>query len=106
MIAFHLTERGKETGYRLEDVAGLIPFFMSAEDERPAREQIDENYVGGWRPQSGYKLLEGNALKYPDDPPLYPLAEGSLRDERILVYFYGITAIVQPDGAFEVSRLD
>jgi hypothetical protein len=90
---------------------GLIPEFMNEGDPRPAREQIHDNYRhgGGWHGMPGFKLTWKNELpilQYPGDPPLIPLAVMRLRQERIFVYLHGITAIVQPDGTFEASRLD
>ena len=43
---------------------------------------------------------------YPGDPVLPPVAERKLRDERIVMYPGAIIAVFQPDGAFEVARLD
>jgi hypothetical protein len=45
-------------------------------------------------------------MTYPDDPPLPCVAETRLRDERVLFFPYGFVAIVQPDGAFVVQRMD
>jgi hypothetical protein len=93
-----------------EDTVGFIPQFLNERDPRPAREQIDANYAhgGGWLPNPGFKLVSGppHSIKYPGDPMLKPLAEAKLRDETIIVYESGITAIFQKDGSFEVSRLD
>ena len=92
-----------------EDHVGLIPMFLFDQDPRPAKEQFNERYShgGGWRPNTGWTMRkEDRSLKYPGDPRLHPLAEMKLRDETILVYEYGIVAIVQPDGSFEASRMD
>ena len=87
---------------------GFIPEFFSEDDPRPAREQIEENYAhgGGWRPLPQWKLLPNCALKYPGDPVLQPVAKAKLRDEHIVVYPYGIVMLLEPDGSYEVSRLD
>ena len=89
---------------------GLIPLFLSSEDTAPAREQFDANYAhgGGWLPMSGWTLSDKLVLTYQDgeDPPLSPLAAAKFNGELILVYPYGWVAIVQPDGTFEVSRMD
>jgi len=86
---------------------GLIPYFLDEKDPRPAREQFNERYAhgGGWRPQPGYSM-NGAILKYPGDPPFEPIAMMTLHDEKILVYEYGVVAIVQRDGSFEVCRMD
>jgi hypothetical protein len=89
------------------EMLGYIPSFFSENDPRPAREQIDENYKhgGGWRPFKGFKMLD-NGIKYPGDP-LIPLCfEMKLRDETIRYYDGAWLAIIQPDGSFEICRID
>jgi hypothetical protein len=87
---------------------GFIPGFLDETDPRHACEQIDEryNYGGGWEPWPGFTMIEGERLKYPGDPPLAPICELRMRDERIVLYPASIVAIIQPDGSFEVCRLD
>lgn len=93
---------------------GMIPRFLDAEDLRPAREQLNENYAhgGGWRPMKGFTHLGGGRLRYSGDPVYVPLASAQLRDELIVVYPSGWVAIFQPGSmqppgpAFEVARLD
>ena len=88
---------------------GFIPAFLSEHDPRSAREQIDENYQhgGGWRPLKGWVFLPATGvIKYPGDEALMPLASVTLRDERIYYYPHSWVAIVGPDGAYEVARLD
>jgi hypothetical protein len=96
---------------------GYIPYFLDADDPAPAKEQINKRYKhgGGWRPMSGFKLHSEWALVYgdgggdpdePPDPPMYPLALASLRDE-VIVFFPGSwVAIFQSDDTFEVARID
>jgi hypothetical protein len=94
------------------DHCGLIPFMIDPDDPRPAKEQFNENYQhgGGWHSLSGFTLgdeQEGeNVLKYPGDPSLHPIAEIFLRKEQILIYEYGLVAVIQPDRSFEVCRMD
>jgi hypothetical protein len=86
---------------------GYIPGFLDETDPRPAREQIDTNYAqgGGWRPTQGFeRTLQG--LKYPGDPPMALIAVTALRDELIEFYDCQWLLILQPDGSFEVSRMD
>lgn len=54
----------------------------------------------------GFTLGAGNALRYPGDPPMKPIAETKLRDETICVYPYAFVAVIQPGRSFEVSRMD
>lgn len=96
----------------LIDVLGFVVDFVDTLDERSAKEQIDANYQhgGGWRPQDKWTLSFDTSnvpsIRYPGDTPLRALAEAELRSERLYMFDYGIMAIVQPDGAFEVARLD
>ena len=104
IITIHL----KRPGVTIDHL-GLIPFMLDPDDPKKAREQFNEMYQhgGGWRPQPKWELLEGDVLQYPEDPPLSPIAEIDWgRPERILMYDYGIVAIVQPDGSFEACRMD
>jgi len=88
---------------------GLIPYMLNPDDPRSAKEQFDSEYAngGGWHPQPGFALQDNDDLQYPDDPPLKPLAEIHWgRPERVLIYEFGYVAIIQPDGSFEVCRMD
>lgn len=87
---------------------GLLPGFLNADDPDSATQQFNKNYEhgGGWRPIDGYTLEENGVLTYPGDPPMQPLAIASMRNETIIVYRYGIVAVIQPDGSFEACRMD
>lgn len=96
-----------------QDHLGFIPTFFMLSDERPAAEQIQARYISGWHPLRGadrYELGPNNELTYHavdgSDPPMPVLWEMQFRDEVVRVYQYGITAVFQKDGTFEVSRLD
>lgn len=90
------------------DWLGFIPQMLSDADPRPTAAQFNENYAhgGGWRPFKGFSLQADGSLTYPGDPPTRLLYEARLRDELIRVYEHAWVAIVQPDGSFEVSRMD
>lgn len=90
------------------DHIGCIPDMLSRLNPKPAREQLNDGYGhgGGWRPQPGFKLDEDDRLKYPGDPWLLPLFEILLRKERVVIYEYGIVAVIQADRSFEVCRMD
>lgn len=89
------------------EAAGFIPQFLSEADPRPAARQFDEAYAhgGGWRPMEGWER-DGVAIRYPGDPALRPIAAVWLRHELIAVYPHAWVAIFQPDGRFEVARMD
>lgn len=91
-----------------EEYLGMIPYFLTPADPRPAREQFDENYQhgGGWKVFKGHSMDPDGTLHYPGDPALPPLAEAKLRDETIRFYDYAWVSITQPDGTFEVCRMD
>jgi hypothetical protein len=90
------------------DHLGYVAFFLNIDDPRPAREQFDTAYRhgGGWSPFKGHAMLPNGNLKYPGDPPTRLLAETRLRDEVIRFYEHSWIAIVQPDGGYEIARLD
>lgn len=90
------------------EMLGYLPEMISDEDPRPAREQFDTNYRqgGGWSPFPGFTLMPDDTLEYPGDPPVQVLAETKLRDERILLYEHSWVAIIQPNGTYEICRMD
>jgi hypothetical protein len=86
---------------------GLLPSLLSDTDPRPVKEQIESNYSygGGWQPLAGFTINK-QGLCFPGDPPMRLLAESRLRDERLLFFECDWLAVVQPDGSFQVSRMD
>lgn len=94
------------------EMLGYVPTFFDEEDPRRAAEQIRDRYIGGWAPLSGFVMLPDGTLLYGDqtaedaDPPLQPLASADFRHERLVFYPHAWLAIVQPDGSYEVSRVD
>jgi hypothetical protein len=114
-VPWTVTEHGQHRGFVVPDMLGFIPSFLREDDPRPAAEQIDDRYAhgGGWRNFNDDKWSfdpSTMSLTYDaqsEDAELYiPLAEARLRDERILYYDLSWVAIVQPDGSYEVARLD
>jgi hypothetical protein len=86
---------------------GIIPSFLDEDDQRLSAEQINDRYVGGWSPVSGFTIDKEFRLCYPGDPPLNPVATTRLRSELITIYPYGWVVIGKiEDGTFEVSRCD
>jgi hypothetical protein len=82
--------------------------FFDDNDPRPAAEQINEKYAhgGGWNPIPRFTMEADGTLRYPGVPPLPVLAEAIFRNELIRFYDHAWVAIMQPGGAFEVSRMD
>jgi hypothetical protein len=87
---------------------GFLPEFLSLDNPQSAREQLDANYRhgGGWQPFTGFTMLPNGNLTYPGDPETLLLAETRLRNEVIRYYQYSWVAIVQPDGSYEIARMD
>jgi hypothetical protein len=102
----------------IPDLVGFIPNMISADDPRPLKEQIAENYAhgGGWSPMDHWKLDPATGtITYPavsvdddpEEPEVYkPIAKAVVRDETFYVYHLAWVCIVQKDGSFEVSRMD
>ena len=90
------------------EMLGYIPMFLHGNDPRSAKEQLDANYVhGGFQPFHGFTMsADGMRLIYPGDPPMQAIAETKLRDETIRLYEAEWVAVIQPDGSFEVARMD
>lgn len=95
------------------DMLGLIPAMLDDSDPRPAREQFAENYAhgGGWAPMAGWNAKRAQAsgrifIWYPGDDPLPALAQTKLRDETITFHDGAWVCITQPNGDFEISRMD
>ena len=97
----------KHPAMTLDDL-GFVPYFFSESDPRSAREQIKANYQhgGGWRPFNGFTMMPSGNLKYPGDPLTLLLAETKLRDETIMFYQHSWLVIMQPNGEWEVARVD
>jgi len=86
---------------------GIIPTFLDNDDPRPAAEQFNENYIGGWNPFPGFEFdtITGELL-YKGDPPLRPKSAMFFRDERIVLYPHGWVMIIAPDDTWQISRMD
>lgn len=94
---------------RAEDYLGFIPLFLDEYNPAPAKEQFNHNYAhgGGWSPINGFTFdPETLTITYPGDPPHEAVAKAKLRDETIIVYPFAWVLILQPDGSYEVSRMD
>jgi hypothetical protein len=89
---------------------GFLPDLISENDPRKVAEQLADTYRhgGGWNPMPGWRLdiEDHHTLKFPGDPPMYPLAMTRLRNETILFYPHAFLCVIQPDTSFEVARVD
>ena len=90
------------------DQLEFLPNFLSENNPASACEQLDAGYRhgGGWQHMPGFEMLPNGDLYYPGDPPTRLLFETTLRHETIRIYEHAWVAVVQPDGTFEVCRMD
>jgi hypothetical protein len=88
------------------DQLGFLPGYISDDDPRSAREQLDAHQPGGWMPMQDWQLTNRLGIVFPGDPPLRPLAFTRLRDEMIVFYQHAQVMILRADGTFEVARCD
>lgn len=87
----------------------VLATIITANDPRPLKEQIHEGYAhgGGYHPCKGFTLdFENLALRYPGDPPLRPLATTTINNERFVLFESDFCAIIQPDNAYDIIRMD
>lgn len=90
------------------DNLGFLPDIIYSEDPRPVKEQLEDRYRhgGGYRPMKGF-TMKNYVLHYPGDPPFKPAAMTTINKEVVVFYTVGsLLAIIQPNGTFEVTRVD
>jgi hypothetical protein len=89
------------------ETLGHLPELLIENDPRDAKTQFNERYSygGGWQKMEKFAAF-GYVLHYPGDPELHPIAVIEFRDEKIFLYPASIIAVFQPDGSFEVARMD
>lgn len=90
----------------LVQALGDLKYMIVPGDPRPATEQLNERYQGGWDPHPGFSLIGGVALKFPGDPLMHPYARLEVHGDTVLVYSYSWVCVVHADRTFEVARLD
>lgn len=95
------------------DYLGFLPDMVSINDPRPASQQFNDSYShgGGWSPFKGFTLKYSDEplqsiITYPGDGPLKEIARTFVRDEVIMLFPYSWVCIKQPDGSFEICRMD
>lgn len=90
------------------DMLGYLPMMFTDLDPKPVAEQIHRNYPhgGGWNSFKGFTKTENQSLLYPGDPPLRPIAKVWVRNELVLVYPHAWVVVIQPDGSWDVARID
>ena len=86
---------------------GFIPAWLSKANEYPnIKTALIDQYVYYMGDITGGEIDSDGVYRYPEDPPLYPLASAELDGERFYQYQYGIVATVTSDGQQWVSRFD
>ncbi|RPI45491.1 MAG: hypothetical protein EHM67_02380 [Hyphomicrobiaceae bacterium] len=92
-----------------EDLLGFLPLIFDDRDPAPAREQVEAKYAhgGGWQPLPDWRVDVATGLaKYPGDSAIKPVCATMIRDEKILLYPHSWVCIIQPDGSYEMARID
>jgi hypothetical protein len=86
---------------------GFIPSFLHADDPRPAAEQFNERYIGGWQNFPGLTFNRDDiTLSYPGDPVMKALSALVFRNEVLLLFPSSWVVIVQDDHSWEACRMD
>ena len=91
------------------EMLGFLPSFLDMNDPQTVREQFQLNYWPGWNPMRKHWTFDPKThiLQYNGGVgPLYPLASTVLRDEKVYFYEHAFVCVVQPNGDFEVARMD
>ena len=88
-----------------------VPWWLIyAREGEKAAKIFDRNYMfGGWKPIVNERTTldkETGVYKYPGDPAQRPLFKIEFNGEVIFGYRSEMWAIVQPDGSFEIARMD
>lgn len=91
---------------------GYLPDILLPTDKRPVKDQLEDRYAhgGGYRPfpDKHFRLDRRTmTLKFPGDPVFKPAAMAFFGSEQ--VFFYpncSLLLILQPDGKFDVTRVD
>src|SRR5215471_18636731 len=86
---------------------GFIPEMLNEADPRPAREQLDAR--NGWLPLHNPDMRfdpERRLFTYPGDPPLRAISSLRFRNELLFLFPASVILIWQPDGTWEVARMD
>ena len=89
---------------------GFLPDILTNEDPRSVKEQLEDRYAhgGGWRSIPGMKFNPKTwVMRFPGDSPFKPAAFTKIGSEMVIFYpNCSLLAIVQPDGTYEVTRVD
>ena len=118
-IEWQTTTFAKTHGVHLTDAVGLIPAFFDPSDARDAREQIEDNYAhgGGWRPHPTpeHWTFDPQTLTvtYDDKDPYeepeqyHALASAKLPNGQAIIVFQSAwLLVVDPDGKWQIARVD
>jgi len=91
----------------------FFPQLLDESDPRPAADQINERYVGGWnsRMRFGVTCEPGTmTLRYTDDRAgevtISPMSVMTFRHETLALFQSHYVVIMQPDESWDIARLD
>jgi hypothetical protein len=89
---------------------GFLPEILTDSDPRSVKEQLEDRYAhgGGWRPITGMHMNpETRVMYFPGDPPFKPAALTEIGEEVVIFYpLCSLLAVIQPDGSYQVTRVD
>lgn len=87
---------------------GYTLAWLDKNDPDGAVAQLHKHYShgGGWNKFDGFTLMPDKSIKYTGDPKLPVRAEITFRDEKIYVYDHAWFLVLQPDGTYEIARMD
>ena len=97
------------------DRCGFLPEFLDPADPRDSITQLDANYAhgGGWSDFFGMTLVGWPlvaSLTYPGEAgrleTFAEVARAQMRDESIVLFESDWVAVIQPDGAHRIARMD
>jgi hypothetical protein len=92
------------------DHLGWLVDILTSDDKRPIKEQLEDRYAhgGGFRPIKGFKMNPKTLImRFPGDRPFKPAAATTINHEKVVFYPYcSLLAIIQPNGDFDVTRVD
>lgn len=101
-----------DSSWTNQHLTGMLPFFVQADDPRPAKEQIAERYPFGWNNFAGATLKNAEELGqaqfcYPGDPPFTEIARTLVNNEWVILFpFDWVVCYNRDTGDIDVARID
>jgi hypothetical protein len=92
-------------------LTGDLQYMLDDEDPAPAVEQFNQRSAAGWRSRRSRWTNDGageaiTSRTFSRNERLTPIARARLRDETILLYPMSWVLIEQPNGEWDIARMD